>query len=479
MKIQDKITITIALTLFIFIFITAFAFTQLFLVNNRNNKLIDLAQQNIKLTTFTENNFPDIEEAIDFYKKGDYLTRIENIYDTKIIITDPDFKILISPLNIENRDLKEILLTSKEIRRFFTFNDILLLIRESDFGKLFYTQIGDKNYYVSIQEMNIGQDSLFSIFFKQNTELTIPPLRYLLNILLIILIAALISIIMGLILGRNISRPISKLNRSVDRISNGDYSENIKASGYKEISILAKNINIMKNKIQKSQDSLKSFTYMISHEVKNMLTSINGYAVGISEGVYSTDKDIKEALNIIKNKTRDLENITDSLLMLSKIENKIIDLSREEIEIKNIIDEILESYETVLDKNNIRIKRIYDIEKEPRPKSDKYLIQTVISNLINNAIKYATSDSEVMIQVNSDKKNLIFSVANKGPGISDEEKDKIFNMFYRSKTRDFKHIKGFGLGLAISKKISNILNADLDFKSDNDINTFIFKIPIE
>ena len=478
MKIQDKITLTIALTLFAVIFITAFAFTQMFLVNNRNNKLLELSVQNQKLTGFTENNFAVSKDLLAFYENNDYLKRIENIIGTRIIITDSDFQVLINPLDIEDDDFKNLMLTSREIRRFFTFNDLFLLSQEKNFGKMIYTQIGGKNYYISIQEMVLEDGTLFSIFLKQQTELAVPPMRYLFNLLLIILVAGLISIITGLALGKNISGPLARLTRSVGRISNGDYSEDIKAGGYSEISILAKNINTMKSKIQKSHESLKDFTYMLSHEIKNMLTSINGYAVGITEGIYSTEEEISEALEIIKSKTKDLENITESLLMLSKIENKIIEVSREEIDIKNIVDELLKTYEIDLDRNNIRIKKEYSIASGIKPKSDRYLVQTVISNLINNAIKYAASGSEVLIEISIKEKSAAFSVSNRGPGISDEEKDKIFNMFYRSKRYDFRHIKGFGLGLAISRKISSILNAKLDFESKDSLNTFTFKIPI-
>ncbi|MCL4417875.1 MAG: ATP-binding protein, partial [Actinobacteria bacterium] len=102
---------------------------------------------------------------------------------------------------------------------------------------------------------------------------------------------------------------------------------------------------------------------------------------------------------------------------------------------------------------------------------------SVLSNLINNAIKYATPDSEIVVKINSDKNFITFSVANEGYAISEDEKDKIFNMFYRSKKYDFKNIKGFGLGLAIAKKISGILGASLNFETSGKINTFKFEIP--
>jgi signal transduction histidine kinase len=217
---------------------------------------------------------------------------------------------------------------------------------------------------------------------------------------------------------------------------------------------------------------------MLSHEIKNMITSINGYAVGITEGVYSSEAEINEALDIIKSKSKDLENITESLLMLSRIENRIIDISREDVDFEKIINDLLKLYDPELGKNMLVIKKTFDIKPGTKLLSDKYLIQTVVSNLINNAIKYSTTQSEIAINAMSDDKSIIIAVSNSGHGISEEEKDKIFNMFYRSEKYEFKNIKGFGLGLAISRRIANILGADLDFNSIENINTFTFKIPL-
>jgi signal transduction histidine kinase len=216
---------------------------------------------------------------------------------------------------------------------------------------------------------------------------------------------------------------------------------------------------------------------MLSHEIKNIITSVNGYAVGISEGVYSTEVEINEALNIIKSKTKDLENITESLLMLSRVENRLIELEKKEVNIEIIVDDLIKLYEPELTRNGLTIKKTYHIKTGIKLMSDKYLVQTVISNLVNNAMKYSSPDSDIIIEVFSDRNNVAFSVSNSGFGITGDEKDKIFNMFYRSKKYEFKNIKGFGLGLAISKRIANILGAGLDFESAGNINTFIFRIP--
>ncbi len=478
MKISDRITITAALTLFFVIFITAFSFTQLFLINNRNNQLNDLAEQNKKFIEYAKSNFSDENKAIKYLQESDYLQKMESISGVNVLIADKAINVLINPLNTGSKGSENPVLSSNQIKSFFTDNDFAVISSNNNFDKLIYSQISGGPYFVSIREFQISSQNLISIFLKKQDEIVLPPFSYAIDMLLIFLIAGLISIITGLLLGRSISGPIMRLSKSVGRISNGDYTENITVRGSDEISILASNINNMKNKIQRSQDSLKEFTYMLSHEIKNIITSVNGYAVGISEGVYSTEDEINEALNIIKSKTKDLENITESLLMLSRVENRLIELEKKEIKIEIIVDDLIKLYEPELTRNGLTIKKTYDIKTGIKLMSDKYLVQTVISNLVNNAMKYSSPDSEITVEVFSDKRNVAFSVSNSGFRITGDDKDKIFNMFYRSKKYEFKNIKGFGLGLAISKRIANILGATLDFESAGHINTFIFRIPI-
>ena len=465
MKISDKITITAALTLFFVIFITAFSFTQLFLINNRNTQLSNLAEQNKKFIEYTKSNFDDQNKVIEYLQESDYMQKMESISGVNVLIADQDINILINPLNISSDDSERPIFSSNQIKSFFTDDELSAISSNNNFNKLIYSQISGIQYFISIQEFQISSQSLISIFLKKQDEIVLPPFSYAVDMLLIFLIAGLISIITGLLLGRSISGPIMRLSKSVGRISNGDYTENITVRGSDEISILASNINNMKNKIQRSQDSLKEFTYMLSHEIKNIITSVNGYAVGISEGVYSTEDEINEALNIIKSKTKDLENITESLLMLSRVENRLIELEKKEIKIENIVDDLIKLYEPELTRNGLTIKKTYNIKTGTKLMSDKYLVQTVISNLVNNAMKYSSPDSDIIVEVFSDRNNVAFSVSNSGFGITGDEKDKIFNMFYRSKKYEFKNIKGFGLGLAISKRIANILGAGLDFES--------------
>ena len=124
MKISDKITITAALTLFFVIFITAFSFTQLFLINNRNNQLNDLAEQNKKFIEYAKSNFSDENKAIKYLQESDYMQKMESISGVNVLIADQDINVLINPLNTGSEGSKNPVLSSNQIKSFFTDNEL-------------------------------------------------------------------------------------------------------------------------------------------------------------------------------------------------------------------------------------------------------------------------------------------------------------------------------------------------------------------
>ena len=474
-SIRGKITSTVAATLFIIIFFTAFFFTQLFLINNRNTRLEELSARNKKFSTFVSQNYSGASAAVNDLQSSGLLEKFQNILGINITIIDEKYNVIFNPLGLSDRQFKEIVLSNEDLRRFMIFsnqND-----GNENFGKLIDSQISDRKYYISIYEFEAGGTKYYSIFFKNQSEVEIPRSRYFLTLSVIFFIALIVSGLAGFILGKHLSDPILKLNRSVGKISSGDYDEKINIRDTDEIGILAKNIDLMKDKIKRSQDSLKDFTSMISHEIKNMLTSIQGYSIGIRDGVYNEKDEVERALDIVISKTRDLENLTNSLLVLSKVENRIIEINKVKINIVDIAENLIALYRPELLKHNISLKQNFGPEEKIYILSDKYLLQSILSNLINNAVKYSEKNSTINIIINRKGNNIVFSVNNKSKPITGDDREKIHMMFNRPDKVDFRSIKGFGLGLAISKRLSLLLDYHLIFNTADGINTFSIEIP--
>lgn len=474
MKIQDKLTNYIALTLFIIILLASGIFTTLFVFNDRNSKLIDLTLQNTNFSEGLLKKYPSVTDALIDPAFFLIVKGYEGVSGVRITLIDKNFNIILNPYDLTEVDAEKLITSNSILRGFFNNNN------SDNLEKIVNYNLTNKKYYVSVYKLKVGELDLYSAFFKEKKDLDVPPIRYFLALALLSFAALLISYFAGFILSRNISGNLIKLSGYVRKISSGDYDEEIKIKTGDEIEDLADNINLMKNKIKISQYSLKEFTSTVSHEIKNMLTVIQGYSEGIKSGIYKGKEEISDALHKIISKTKDLENLTNSLLLLSKVENKFIETKKDEVNPVEIVNELIETYENQLFISRLKIVKNINIDDTIRLKSDKYLIQTILSNLINNAIKYSMPNSSIEISLLSENlrslKYLVFSVSNEGFEISSEEKGKIFKMFYRGDKAEFYNIEGYGLGLAISHKIATYLKATLDFKSDGKLNTFILRM---
>jgi signal transduction histidine kinase len=450
-------------------------FTTLFVFNDRNSRLLDLTIQNTNFSEGLLKKYSSVDDALIDPAFFLIVKGYEGISGTRITLIDKNFNLILNPYGLTKVDSEKLVSANSILRGFFNNNT-------DNLEKIVNYNLTNKKYYVSVYKIKTGSLDLFSAFFKEKKDLDVPPMRYFFALALLFVAALLISYFVGFILSRNISGNLIKLSGYVKKISAGDYEEEIIIKTKDEIQDLADNINLMKNKIKISQYSLKEFTSTVSHEIKNMLTVIQGYSEGIKSGIYKGKVDINDALQKIISKTKDLENLTNSLLLLSKVENNFIETRKDEVNPIDIVGELIETYKNQLFISKLNIVKNINIDNKLRLKSDRYLIQTILSNLINNAIKYSMPNSIIQISLSNENlrstKYIIFSVSNEGLEISNEEKGRIFKMFYRGDKAEFYNIEGYGLGLAISHKIATYLKAELDFKSDGKINTFILRMNI-
>jgi len=206
------------------------------------------------------------------------------------------------------------------------------------------------------------------------------------------------------------------------------------------------------------------------------MNAIIGFSDLLRDGELSEEQD--GYIDIIRQSGEHLLQLINDILDFSKIEAGRLDIEMSHCSLKHLFATVESPMRSAAREKGLD----FIIRESPglpaNIHTDEGRLRQCLINLINNAIKYSTAQSEIAINAMSDDKSIIIAVSNSGHGISEEEKDKIFNMFYRSEKYEFKNIKGFGLGLAISRRIANILGADLDFNSNENINTFTFKIPL-
>jgi two-component system phosphate regulon sensor histidine kinase PhoR len=266
-----------------------------------------------------------------------------------------------------------------------------------------------------------------------------------------------------------IFRDLLKLKLQVRKYTTGNELEKIglKMGETSEVSNEIINIlnhqNIEFEDLIKKSDLRKQFIADISHELKSPLFSAQGYVHTLLDSEVD-DQDLRR--KFLKRAARNLDyidNLIQDLLVLSQIESKSVQMIRDHFDLKGLINEIVEEYQSRAKKRGIKL----EIESEKDAVivfADYTRMVMVLTNLIGNAIKYGDPKKEqqkvkISAQVSNNKLNIV--IKDNGIGIDHHHLDKIYDMFYRASEDS----QGSGLGLYIVKETVNLLGGTINIDS--------------
>lgn len=198
----------------------------------------------------------------------------------------------------------------------------------------------------------------------------------------------------------------------------------------------------------------KEYIGNISHELKTPLFAILGYVSTLVEGGLEDENINMKYLERSEKNINRLISIVNELETISQLESGELKLNKTRFNIKDLIDDLLESFELKAEKKGIRLYYGKNYERPLMVEADKAQVERVISNLLNNAIKYGYSKTgKVKISFFDMDKNLLIEITDNGPGIHREDLPRIYERFYRTEKARSRELGGTGLGLAIVKHI--------------------------
>ena len=204
----------------------------------------------------------------------------------------------------------------------------------------------------------------------------------------------------------------------------------------------------------KEIDQMKSdFVGLVSHELRTPLTSILGFVQLILDGKRGAITEQQEdSLMTVHRQARRLYSLIEALLDVSKIESGRIEIEREEVSLLDVARYRLEEIKPQADARNIKLEFIAP-GSLPDIMGDEGRLGRVFTNLINNAMKFTPSEGTVTVRLRLDGRWILSQVIDTGPGIPEEEQDKIFEKFYHTSKLQTRLHGGSGLGLSIAKSI--------------------------
>lgn len=309
-----------------------------------------------------------------------------------------------------------------------------------------------------------------------------------------------LMILLGFFIGTSISKPIEKMIQSVSKLAKGDLTENIDIDTKDELGTLSVGLNTMrKNLIHMIQDienesdllykhaqrlthsieeisgGMIDFISLLSHDIKTPLTLIKGYVKGIQLGIANEPQKMEQYLNGIYERAEQIENITEDILDSAYEVEKSLILKKEMMDLQEFIFHLYHQAKMQIESSDRIFKGVLNIAKG-QCYVDAVKWNRVWNNLISNAIKYSDKHSTITISVRQKKDFVVFSIKDEGVGMKEEDLEKIFDMFYRAKEN---RVKGYGIGLYISKKIIEAHGGEIKVASKlGEGSNFMFTIPI-
>ena len=267
------------------------------------------------------------------------------------------------------------------------------------------------------------------------------------SIVLLLFLAIFISIYFIL---SKIIKPIIILKDKLSEISIGSYPEKIENKSNDEIGVLIDSFNNMSERLKIKDEQEKNIFRNITHELKTPLTNISGYAQILRSDDFNDEEFKISALDRIISESNRMHEMVISLLDMSKQSSDLKEYSFEEVNIKNIIEDLLIiKYPKIIEK---KLKIISNISKETIRGNKQYLT-ILFSNLIDNGIKYSYENTNIIMEIEEESETLKFSILTKGKKIPIEFKDKIFDPFVKIEEKGFSSKDSNGLGLYICKNI--------------------------
>lgn len=261
-----------------------------------------------------------------------------------------------------------------------------------------------------------------------------------------------------------VDRPTKKILEATSEISKGNFNVKLEIKHehkkFDEYDKIMENINKMTEELGKNEVLKKDFISNVSHEIKTPLSVISNYAKILKSEKLSNDEREKY-LNEIVLATKRLSNLIMNILKLNKLENQKLDFQIEKFNLGEELRLSVLNFEDLCERKNINL--VCDID-DVYVSSSRELLELVWNNLISNAIKFSKTNGEIKVAVSQNEKYAFVKVSDNGIGMSKEVGQHIFDKFYQGDTSHSG--EGNGLGLALVKKVIDILGGEISVESE-------------
>jgi signal transduction histidine kinase len=263
-------------------------------------------------------------------------------------------------------------------------------------------------------------------------------------------IAVVISLAFVRVVAHGLTAPLRDMERATSKMARGDYTQRVRATGHDEVGRLASSFNAMAAELETVERQRKDLIANVSHELRTPLSALQARLENIADGIEPADPEVIRAMLA---QTERLGRLVVQLLDLSRLESGAIPLHRERFPVEELLEQAAD--ESRLHRPDVEVR----VDVRPpalEVEGDIERLHQVMANLLENAVRHSGPDAPIDIQGSTNGRYVVVEIADRGPGIPESERARVFERFYRADASRVADGGGAGLGLSIARWIVDL-----------------------
>ena len=277
-----------------------------------------------------------------------------------------------------------------------------------------------------------------------------------------LLVMMVVIFVLAYIVSGSLTRPLREMAKATEAFARGDFSVRVPVNERDEIGKLAMAFNNMADSLAQQETVRRSFIANVSHELKTPMTSIAGFIDGILDGTIPQEKE-RHYLTIVSDEVKRLSRMVRSMLNIAKIEAGEMKLKPTVFDVNEVVLSSIFTFEQMIEKKHLDIRGLE--EGKVMVEADEGLINQVVYNLLENAVKFVNEGGYIEVSYTVEQKRTYIHIKNSGEGIPKEEISKVFDRFYKTDRSRSMDKTGVGLGLYIVRQIVNLHQGEVIVRS--------------
>lgn len=259
-----------------------------------------------------------------------------------------------------------------------------------------------------------------------------------------------LGVLIAMLFAILIAKPIRQLDYAIRQLGRADFSAGIRVRGPADLEYLGQRLEWLRERLVELEEQKARFLHHMSHELKTPLTALREGSELLADGSSGAlNRQQAEIAEILRSNSLQLQKLIEGLLGYQQALDSVNRLDLRLVNLSDIARQVANSHKLALTARKLSLS----LRLEPAVLSgDADKLRVVLDNLVSNAVKYSPQGGTISLLARTEADNIVIEVGDAGPGIDPEDRERVFDWFFRGKRDDRGRVKGSGLGLAIARE---------------------------